>query len=106
MSRIKRNDNVKVIAGRERGRSGKVLSVNREKSTAVVERLNFVKRHTRAGGSAGQQGGIIEKEAPMALSKLMVVCPKCSKAARLGITTLEDGSRVRYCKKCNEQIDS
>ena len=106
MSRIKKNDNVKVITGKERGRSGKVLLVDREKGTAVVERLNFVKRHTRAGGAAGQQGGIIEKEAPIDLSKLMVVCPKCSKAARLGARTLEDGSRVRYCKKCNEQIDS
>jgi large subunit ribosomal protein L24 len=106
MSVIKKNDKVEVIAGREKGRQGKVLKIFTEKDTALVERLNMVKRHTRPGGKVGQQGGIIEKEAPLKLSKLMVVCPKCSKPSRIGSKIIDDGSRVRYCKKCSEQIDS
>ncbi len=106
MSVIKKNDRVEVIAGREKGRQGKVLKIFTEKETALVERLNMVKRHTRPGGKVGQQGGIIEKEAPLRLSKLMVVCPKCSKPSRIGNRIVDDGSRVRYCKKCSEQIDS
>lgn len=105
MAHIKKNDTVKVVSGKERGRQGKVLRVLKEKNAALVERLNFVKRHTRAGSGPSQQGGIIEKEAPMALSKLMLVCPKCSKPSRTGIKTLEDGSRVRFCKRCEEQVD-
>lgn len=106
MNRIKRNDRVKVLSGKEKGRQGKVLKLFLDKNTALVERLNMIKRHTRAGGKAGQQGGIIEKEAPIKLSKLMLVCPKCSKSTRTGVRTLDDGTRTRYCKKCAEQLDS
>ncbi|HMK33558.1 MAG TPA: 50S ribosomal protein L24 [Desulfomonilaceae bacterium] len=106
MARIRKNDKVKVLAGKEKGRQGKVLKVFSEKETALVERLNMVKRHTKAGGRAGQQGGIIEKEAPIRVAKLMLVCPKCSKATRTGVRLLDDGSRVRYCKKCSEQLES
>ena len=106
MSAIKKNDKVEVISGREKGRQGKVLKLFKEKQTALVERLNMVKRHTKPGGKVGQQGGIIEKEAPLKISKLMVVCPKCSKPSRIGSRVLDDGSRVRYCRKCSEQIDS
>lgn len=105
MPQIKKNDKVKVLSGKEKGRQGKVLRVLGEKGAALVERLNFVKRHTRAG-RVGQQGGIIEKEAPIRLSKLMLVCPKCSKPTRTGTKVLEDGKRVRYCKKCSEQLES
>jgi len=105
MPQIKKNDKVKVLSGKEKGRQGKVLKVLAEKGAALVERLNFVKRHTRAG-RVGQQGGIIEKEAPIRLSKLMLVCPKCSKPTRTGTRVLEDGKRVRYCKKCSEQLES
>lgn len=106
MANIKKNDKVKVISGKEKGRQGKVLRIVKEKDAALVERLNFVKRHTRSGGKAGQHGGIIEKEAPIKMSKLMVVCPKCSKPTRVGIKALDDGSRVRYCKKCNEELQA
>lgn len=106
MSAIKKNDKVEVISGREKGRQGKVLKLFKEKGTVLVERLNMVKRHTKPGGKVGQQGGIIEKEAPLKISKLMVVCPKCSKPSRIGSRVLDDGSRVRYCRKCSEQIDS
>lgn len=105
MPQIKKNDKVKVLSGKEKGRQGKVLKVIKEKGAALVERLNFVKRHTRAG-KVGQQGGIIEKEAPIKLSKLMLVCPKCSKPTRTGIRVMDDGSRVRFCKKCSEQLES
>lgn len=106
MSHIRKNDKVKVLSGKERGRQGKVLKILKEKDAALVERLNMVKRHTRPGGTAGQQGGIIEKEGPIKLAKLMVVCPKCSKPGRVGQKVLDSGERVRYCKKCNEQLDS
>jgi large subunit ribosomal protein L24 len=106
MSELKKNDKVKVISGKEKGRQGKILKVLTEREAALVERLNFVKRHSRAGAKPGQQGGIVEKEAPLSLSNLMLVCPKCSKATRIGIRVLEGGDRVRYCKKCKEQVDS
>jgi large subunit ribosomal protein L24 len=106
MAHVKKNDTVKVLSGKEKGRQGKVLKLLLEKDAALVERLNFVKRHSRSGGKVGQQGGIIEKEAPIKLSKLMLVCPKCSKPAKSGIRVLDDGTRSRYCKKCNELIDS
>jgi len=106
MSRIRRNDRVKVLAGKDSGRQGKVLKINTDKGTALVEGLNFVKRHTRAGGKVGRQGGIIEKEAPIRLSRLMLVCPKCSKATRVGKHVLDDGERVRICKKCGEHLDA
>ena len=106
MPHIKKNDKVRVISGKHKGREGKVLKVDGEKSKAIVERINFVKRHTKPGSGAGQHGGIIEKEAGLGLAKLMVVCPKCSKPSRTGHHVLEDGSRVRFCKRCSEQIDS
>lgn len=106
MSSIKKNDKVRVLSGKNKGKEGKVLRVNREKDTALVERVNIVKRHTKAGASAGKQGGIIEKEAPVQLSKLMLVCPKCSKPSRVGVKTLDDGDRVRFCKKCLEQLEN
>jgi large subunit ribosomal protein L24 len=105
MRHIKKNDKVTVLSGKERGRQGKVVRVFPDKEAALVEKLNMIKRHTRAGGKAGQQGGIIEKEAPIKLSKLMLVCPHCSKPTRTGVETLDDKARVRYCKKCRERVD-
>ena len=78
MFHVKRDDKVKVISGKHKGRMGKVLKVFADEGTALVERVNFVKRHMKAGASAGQQGGIIEKEAPLPISNLMVICPKCT----------------------------
>ncbi len=106
MAHVKRNDTVRVLWGKEKGRQGKVLKLFPEKAVALVERLNFVKRHSRSGGKVGQQGGIIEKEAPIKLSKLMLVCPKCSKPTKTGTRILDDGTRSRFCKKCNELIDN
>jgi large subunit ribosomal protein L24 len=101
---IKKNDKVMVVAGKEKGKIGEVLTINPRKERAVVEKLNIVKRHTRPGGRAAQ-GGIIEKESPIHISNLMLVCGKCAEAARIGKKVLEDGSKVRFCKKCGEILD-
>ena len=106
MAHIRRNDRVKVLSGKDKGRQGKVLRILNKKAAALVEGLNYVKRHTRAGGKIGRQGGIIEKESPLKLAKLMLICPKCSKPTKSAIRLLEDGSRVRFCRKCNEQLES
>jgi len=104
--RIAKNDTVIVIAGdyRYRGKTGKVLKVFPETQRIIVEKVKFVKRHTRAMLQQGQQGGILEKEAPIHVSNVMLVCPKCGKPTRVGITKLADGSRERICKKCKEMV--
>jgi large subunit ribosomal protein L24 len=101
---IKKNDMVMVIAGKEKDKTGKVLRIFPKKHRAVVEKVNFIKRHTRAGAHSSQ-GGIIEKEGPLEISNLMVVCGKCTDPTRVGRKVLEDGSRSRYCKKCGELMD-
>ena len=101
---IKKNDKVMVIAGKEKGKTGKVLRVLPKKDRAVVEKINFIKRHMRPGAHS-RQGGIVEKENPINISNLMVVCGKCTDPTRVGRKVLEDGSKVRYCKKCDEIIE-
>jgi large subunit ribosomal protein L24 len=101
---IKKDDKVMVIAGKEKGKTGKVLRVLPKKDRAVVEKINFIKRHMRPGAHS-RQGGIVEKENPINISNLMVVCGKCTDPTRIGQRVLEDGSRVRYCKKCDEIIE-
>ncbi|MEJ5365683.1 MAG: 50S ribosomal protein L24 [Desulfosoma sp.] len=101
---IKKNDTVMVIAGKEKGKSGKVLRILTKKDRAVVEKLNMVKRHMRPGAHS-RQGGIVEKEAPIHISNLMVICSKCTDPTRVGYKNLEDGRKVRFCKKCGELID-
>ena len=101
---IKKNDKVMVIAGKEKGKIGTVLMMITKKERAVVEKLNFIKRHTRPGGKAAK-GGIVEKEAPIHISNLMLICGKCAEATRMGKKILEDGSKVRFCKKCGEILD-
>ncbi len=103
---LKKNDKVIVLTGKEKGRIGTVLKVDAEKRRAVIEKVNMVKRHTRPGGGGkNAQGGIIEKEAPIHLSNLMLVCNKCTEPSRIGKRILEDGSKVRICKKCGELLD-
>lgn len=101
---IKKNDTVMVIAGKEKGKSGKVLRILTKKDRAVVEKLNMVKRHMRPGPHS-RQGGIVDKEAPIHISNLMVICSKCTDPTRVGYKNLEDGRKVRFCKKCGELID-
>ena len=101
---IKKNDRVMVRTGKEKGKIGTVLRVNSEKDRVIVEKVNMVKRHTRAGGKSAQ-GGIIEKEAPIHISNVMLVCNKCAEPSRTGKRILEDGSKVRVCKKCGELLE-
>lgn len=102
---IKKNDKVIVQTGKEKGKIGTVLKVDAEKGRVIVEKMNMVKRHTRPGGRQTAQGGIVEKESPIQLSNLMLVCNKCAEPTRIGRRLLEDGSKVRICKKCGELID-
>jgi len=102
---IKKNDKVVVLAGKEKGKIGTVLKVDSEKGRAVVEKVNMVKRHTRPGGKHAQ-GGIVEKEASLNVSNLMIMCSKCAEPTRIGKRILEDGSKVRVCKECGELLDS
>jgi large subunit ribosomal protein L24 len=102
--RIRKGDTVMVIAGRDRGKSGKVLSVDRTAGKIVVEKLNMIKRHTKPNQKV-KQGGILEKEAPLAISNVMFLCPVTQKPTRLGVRTQADGRRVRFSKKSNELVE-
>ena len=98
---VKKNDLVMVIAGKDKGKSGKVLSVLSKKNRVIVEKVNFIKRHTRPS-SKQRQGGIIEREGPITISNVMLICTKCNKPSRVGKKYLEDDKKVRVCKKCGE----
>ena len=101
---IKKNDKVIVLSGKEQGKIGNVLTVDAEKGRAIVEKINLVKRHSKPSAQ-NAQGGIIEKEASLHISNLMIICNKCAEPTRIGKRTLDDGSRVRVCKKCSEILD-
>jgi large subunit ribosomal protein L24 len=98
---VKKNDLVMVIAGRDKGKSGKILSVLSKKNRVIVEKVNFIKRHTRPSAKQ-RQGGIIEREGPINISNVMLICTKCNKPSRIGKKYLEDDKKVRVCKKCGE----
>jgi large subunit ribosomal protein L24 len=104
VSHVRRGDTVGVIAGRERGKRGKVLRVLMDKGRVLVEHVNMVKKHQRPTQKL-RQGGIIEREGPLALSNVLLVCARCDKPARTGIKILADGRKVRTCKRCGEAID-
>ncbi len=98
---VKKNDQVLVTTGKNRGARGRVLRVLASDGKAIVERVNMIKRHTRPNPNKGIQGGILEREAPIQVSNLKVICPECGKPTRLGRKRLEDGRGVRVCKQCN-----
>ena len=102
--RIRQNDTVEVITGRDLRKRGKVQQVIPRKGLIMVEGVNLIKRHQRPTATV-RQAGIIQKEAPMSLSKVMLVCPQCNKAVRVGYSFLEDGRKVRLCRSCHEIID-
>jgi large subunit ribosomal protein L24 len=102
--RIKKDDKVKVIAGKDKGKIGKVLKVIRKKNRVLVENVNMVKRHAKPSAQ-NRQGGIIEGEAPIHWSNLMLMCSKCMTPTRIKIQRLDDGKKVRSCSKCDETID-
>jgi large subunit ribosomal protein L24 len=101
---IKKNDLVAVIAGKDKGKRGKVLKVIPKTRRALVEKINIVKRHTKPG-QASKQGGILERENPIHASNLMLVCNKCDHSVRVSFSRLADGRKVRVCKKCGEVVD-
>jgi large subunit ribosomal protein L24 len=102
---IKKDDKVRVIAGKEKGKIGKVLKVLHDQQRIVVENVNFVKRHTRPGGKSAR-GGIIEKEASFHSSNAMLMCDKCINPMRVKMQRLEDGKKVRVCRKCGEIMNT
>jgi len=105
MLHVKKNDQVKVLAGRDRGKTGRVLRVIPTERRAIVENINVIRRHTRPNPQRNVQGGIVEREAPMDISKLQVICGECNQPSRVGFDTLADGKKVRQCKRCGGTID-
>ncbi len=101
---IKKNDLVMVLSGKEKGKSGRVLKVFPEKGKVLIEKINFIKRHSRPHGQQ-RKGGIIEKEAPLQISNIGLLCEKCNKPVRIGHRTVEGGKKSRYCRKCGEIFD-
>lgn len=102
--KIRKNDTVLVIAGKDRGKKGKVRYAYPKEKRLLVEGINFIKKHSRARGAA-RQAGIIEREAPIQVSDVMLLCSKCSHPVRVGSRFLADGKRVRVCRSCGEVID-
>ena len=105
--KIKKGDTVVVLRGKERGKTGEVIKVLREENRVIVKNVNLVKKHVK-GIPNVREGGIYEIEAPIHISNVMLICPKCGKPTRVGIRTVVEGEvlrKYRYCKKCTENID-
>jgi large subunit ribosomal protein L24 len=102
---IKRGDQVRVMTGRDRGKTGRVLAVNPSKRTITVEHAGMIKRHTRANPSKNVKGGIVEKEGSMSISNVLLFCPACNKGTRLGHKFLPDGTKERVCQRCGNTLE-
>ena len=102
--KIRKNDTVLVIAGKDKGKKGKVRFAYPKKQKVLVEGVNFIKKHSKASGQV-RQAGIIDLEAPVPISNVMLLCDKCNHPARIGFHFLEDGRKVRICRSCREVID-
>jgi len=102
---IRRNDQVKVIAGKSLNKVGRVLRVLRDKNRVIVEGVSFLKRHTRANPSKNIKGGIVERESTIHISNVMVVCASCGKPTRIGHLILSDGKKIRVCRRCGGSLD-
>lgn len=100
---VRKDDRVVVISGKDKGKKGKVLVVDPKAGKVIVEGVNLATKHTKPKAQ-GQTGGIVKQESPIYASKVMLICPKCGKAARTGKKILDNGKKVRYCKKCNESL--
>ncbi len=103
---IRHGDTVKIMTGRDKGKTGRVLSVDPAKRTVTVEHANIIKRHSRPNPSKNIRGGILDKEGPIHVSNVMIVCPACGKHSRLGSTVSQDGSKLRVCKRCTASFES
>jgi large subunit ribosomal protein L24 len=102
---VRKNDNVVVISGKDKGKKGRVIEVQPRKGKVLVEGVNVVKRHNKANSRRGVQGGILERESPINVSNVMLICPHCGTATRSGHQLLADGTRTRACKKCGAAIE-
>ena len=100
---VKKDDTVRILSGDDRGKTGKVLAVSPKEGKVIVEGLNMVKKHVKPR-KMGDQGGIVEAESAIYASKVQIVCPACKKATRVAHKVLEDGSKVRVCKHCGEEL--
>ena len=105
VNHVRKNDNVVVNTGRDRGKRGRVLRVIPDKGRVIVEGVNFIKRHTRPNPQRNIKGGIVQREASVSASNVQLVCPECSNPTRVGRRLLDDGRRVRYCVKCKGVVD-
>ncbi len=104
MAIIRKNDTVTVLTGKDKGKSGKVLKVFTKEHTAIVEGINFVTKHVKPRSQDKQTAGIIKKEAPIILSKVMLMCPRCNRPTKVSYTVNKDQTKSRTCKKCGEVI--
>lgn len=102
---IRKNDQVRVMAGRDKGKTGRVLAVDPAKMRVTVEHAGMVKRHTRPNPQKNVKGGILEREGAIAISNVMLLCPSCNKHARVGHNILPDGTKVRVCKRCGTTLE-
>ena len=102
---IRKGDQVRVMAGRDKGKTGRVLSVDARRRRVTVEHANMIKRHTRPNSAKNVKGGIVEKEGTMNISNVLLVCPSCNKHARVGHNTLPDGTKVRVCRRCGTSVE-
>ena len=102
---VRRNDQVEVRSGKDRGKRGKVLRVISARDRAIVERVNMVKRHTRPNPQQNIKGGVVEREGSLHVSNLVIVCPECDKATRVRHKILSDGRKVRTCTACEAVVD-
>ena len=102
---IRKGDTVRVMRGDDHGKEGRVLSVNPHRNTVIVEHANIIKRHTRPNPAKNIKGGIVEKEGPIKVSSVMIVCSSCNKHARIGHNVLPDGSKDRVCRRCGTTLD-
>ncbi|MEE8399466.1 MAG: 50S ribosomal protein L24 [Desulfobacterales bacterium] len=103
--RIRKDDKVKIISGKDKGKIGKVLSVQRKNNRVLVESINMTKRHQKANAQ-NRQGGIVEQESPIQVANVMLMCNKCMTPIRVKIQRLDDGKKARICSKCSEIIDA
>jgi large subunit ribosomal protein L24 len=102
---IRKGDQVRVMTGRDKGKVGRVLSVDPVGCSVTVEHANIIKRHTRPNPSKNIKGGIVEREGPMAISNVLLVCPACNKHTRVGHSLLPDGTKVRVCRRCGTTLE-
>jgi large subunit ribosomal protein L24 len=102
---IRKGDQVRVMSGRDKGKSGRVLAVNPSKRTVTVEHASIIKRHTRANPSKNVKGGIVEKEGPIRISNVMLLCISCNKHTRVGHKLMPDGTKMRICRRCGTTLE-